>query len=437
MKRRLFFVAIVTLLIGAQVQFVALADGDTTTSGNSIVEQIGCDVSTPNSDGSITVSNPCQINDFINLFVYLSKWGMSILAMLATLMMVYGGFQFVIAGGRPSKVDEGKRVILGTLVGTTIALTGYIIINTAFAAISGTKIASQNPFGVVSSVFDNKNNRNIIIQGQTKPLIQPFTGSTPSSGGTTGGTIPSDLAACRKSGSTWDFTCTAGNFQVYCADPATGATPITSIQTKLEAKGCFCGGHDGCYGPNTVKCVRQFQIANALPPSGVVDATTQDRIDNGTTGCATEAATLAAKLPDTELSTSATAGEGCCVVRSGVTDLYCVDGISTRACGALGADSQFINSKCGTAAGTSIRCGFCSDTSSPTVASGVCSNNTSKSCAKNSECPGGRCSASSCFSYVSPYWCSNNTSGGTAPTFNFGACDGRCASCVRTLLPSF
>lgn len=410
MKRRLFFVALLAVLIGTQVQFVARADGDTATSGSSIVEQIGCDVSTVAADGSVTINRACQINDFINLFVYLSKWGMSILAMLATLMMIYGGFSFLIAGGRASKVDEGKRVILGTIIGTSIALTGYIIINTTFAAVSGTKITSNNPFGVVSSVFKN---RSAVINGQTTPLEKPFAGSKPNSGSTGGGTT-SNLPSCRQPGSSWDFTCTAGNLQVHCADPATGATPIVSIQTKLEAKGCFCGGNDGCYGKGTVKCVRQFQIANKLPPSGVVDATTQDRIDNGTTGCTTEAATLAAKLPDTELSTTASGGEGCCVVNNGSNDLYCVDGVSTRACGALGANNTFVSGKCGLATGTVGKCGFCSNTASPTVSTGT-----------------------SCFSYASPYWCSNNTSGGTAPTFNFGACDGRCASCAHSLLPSF
>lgn len=414
MKRRLLLAFFCAVVVISQATLVARAD-DNTTSGSSasIVEQIGCDVTTVSDTGAITVNRACQINDFINLFIYLSKWGMSILAMLATLMLVYGGFQFVTAGGRPSKVDEGKRVILGTIVGTIISLTGYIIINTAFAAISGTKLRSNNPFGVVSTVFDNEKNRQIVIDGQTKPLVQPFTGSTPGSGGTTGGGTTGNLAACRQSGSSWDFSCTAGNLQVHCADPAAGDQPIVNIQTKLEAKGCFCGGHDGCYGPQTVQCVRQFQIANSLPPSGVVDATTQDRIVNGSIGCTAAAAALAAKLPETVLSTSAGDGQGCCVIKDGGNDLYCVDGVSTRACGALGPENTFVSGKCGLAAGTVGKCGFCSNTSTPST------------------------STSSCFSYASQYWCANNTSNGTAPTFNFGACDGRCQTCVHSLLPSF
>lgn len=412
MKTRLLLMVLLVAAIGFGAPRAALADDVSTPKGSSIVEQIGCDVTEYNDKGVITVNRACQITDFINLFIYLSKWAMSILAMLATLMIVYGGFQFVTAGGRASKIDEGKRVILGTVVGTMVALTGYIIINTAFAAITGTRIASQNPFGVVSTVFDNPENRKIIIQGQTKPLVQPFTGSTPSSGGSTGGST-STVAACRQSGSTWDFTCTAGNLQVHCADPATGATPIVSIQTKLELKGCFCGGNDGCYGPQTVQCVRQFQIANKLPPTGVVDPTTQDRIDNGTTGCSPAAASLAARLPETELSTTTGDGQGCCVIKSGGNDLYCVDSVTPRACGALGAENQFVSGKCGLATGTVGKCGFCSNTSAPSTSSG------------------------SCFSYASPYWCTNNTSGGTEPTFNFGACDGRCQTCVHSLLPTF
>ncbi len=408
MKRRWLIVGSLAVLLGLRTVSLAYADDLTTSSGGtSIVEQIGCDVTTT-VNGIVTINRACQVNDFINLFIYLSKWGMSILAMLSTLMLVYGGWQFITAGGRASKVDEGKRIILGTLVGTTIALTAYIIINTAFAAISGTKLASNNPFGVISTVFKD---RQIIIDGQTKPLVRPFAGSTPGGGGKTPGGTTTDLPACRQPSSSWDRTCTAGNLQVYCADPATGAHPVVDIETKLEAKGFFCGGVNGCFGPNTVQCVRQFQIANCLPPTGTVDPKTEDLIDNNGTACitaaltVTQAATIAANLPATQLSTTAGDGQGCCVVKNSANDLYCVDGVTTRGCGAIGADNQFVSGKCGLAAGTVGKCGFCSN------------ENPSSG------------SSSKCFYYASPHWCSGVAGG----TFNFGGCDGRCATCVHSL----
>lgn len=411
MTHRLLFIFLMVAALSFGGLSVARADDVATSTGTSIVEQIGCDQTILNDKGVITVDRACQINDFINLFIYLSKWGMSILAVLATLMIIYGGFQFITAGGRPSKVDEGKRVILGTIVGTMIALTGYVIINTTFAAVSGTKVQSNNPFGVVSSVFKD---RTAVINGQTVPLVRPFTGSTPS--GTRAGTVTPGaiLDSCRLENFGWDFSCTAAGYQVHCADPAEGDTPIVNFQKKLEEKGCFCAGYNGCFGPQTVQCVRQFQIANALPPTGIVDPTTLDRINNGTIGCTPQAAGLAAKLPDTVLSTTAGDSQGCCVVKDGGNDLYCVDAVSSRACGALGSENSFVAGRCGVAAGTVGKCGFCSNVSVPTTDPG-----------------------SSCFSFASPYWCANNTSGGTAPTFNFGACDGRCASCVHSLLPSF
>ncbi len=412
MKRRLLFIGLFVVTFGVQSIHLAHADTPTTQGEGSIVEQIGCDITMPQPNGTTTINRPCQINDFINLFIYLSKWGMSILAVLALLMLVYAGFQFLTAAGRPSKVDEGKRVIIGTIVGTIISLTAYIIINTAFAAIAGTKIVDQNPFGVISTVFDNQANEKN-IQGQTRPLVQPFTGAKPGNG-TKGGNKPGGLAACRLAGSGWDFSCTVGNMQVHCADPETGDAPIFNVQNKLEAKGCACGGTDGCFGPLTVKCVREYQVANDLPATGMVDATTQSRIDTGGNPCTAASTAVIAKLPATVLSTTDSSGQGCCVVNDGANDLYCVDDVTVRGCEALGGSSTYVNGRCGLAVGTVGKCGFCSNSAIP--------------------------SSGSCFSYASPYWCANKVDFSlvaTQPVFNFGACNGRCASCTNTLKGSF
>lgn len=405
MLRRLSLLLVGLTLVCAP--FVVRADS-TTTEGKSIVEQIGCDVTSYDADGKITITNPCDITDFINLFVYLSKWGMSVLAFLSTGMLIYGGFQFVTAGGRPSKVDEGKRAINGTIIGTIIALTAYIIINTTFAAISGNKITSYNPFGVITTVFSEK--RTEVIQGQTVSLTRPFSGSGSSSG--SGSQTPS-LNECRTS-TDWNHACSIDQTQIGCADPATGEAPIAAIQAVLESRGYSCGGSTGCYNADTVKCIRDFQLANSLPPTGVVNRSTKDKIDNGGIGPTAASTATAAKLPGTENSTATGSTVGCCIVRSGNDDVYCVDSITTPACQALGSGNVFTAGKCGIASGTASRCGFCSNVAAPTASSGKCTP------------------------FATPFWCAN-MQGSTTPTFVSGSssCSGRCQSCANTLQSSF
>lgn len=409
MKRRLAFViAFVTLAVVVSSRFaaVAYADGEATT-GSSIVEQVGCD-ETVVTNGVVGVNRACQVTDFINLFIYLSKWGMSILAVLATGMLIYGGFSFLIAGGRASKVDEGKRVLTGTIVGTMIALTAYVLINTTVAAVSGTTINNLNPFGVIASVFDNPNNVPVIIQGQTSPanLVRPFSGKQTSSG--TSGTTT--VAACRQDGSGWIRDCSTDKLQVYCADPGPQGGEITTLQKTLVLKGCNCGEADGCYGKQTVACVRQFQIANNLPPSGVIDATTKDRIQNASATCSTNAfdAETVAKLPDTVLKKTEGGDSKCCVVNDGTEDKYCVNGLSTRACGALGSGSASYAGICGSGE-TAGRCGFCSTNATPTTSNG-----------------------SRCYMLAAKAWCQ----AGGMSYFN-NACTGNCQTCINSLRVSF
>src|SRR5436190_9351873 len=62
-------------------------------------------------DGTPTVDHECTLADFFQQFVILVQFAYGVLSVLAVLMFVYGGFQFLTAGGRQEKVREGQRVI--------------------------------------------------------------------------------------------------------------------------------------------------------------------------------------------------------------------------------------------------------------------------------------------------------------------------------------
>lgn len=415
MKRLALVLAIVyslTLLVGS----VAYAD-DPAGSGTSIIEQVGCDQTYVNGDQVTIISHgeigeACQVNDFVNLFIYLMKWGLSILSVLAVLMLVYGGFQFLTAAGRASKVDEGRRIIIGTVVGTIISLTAYVLINTTVTAITGTRLASSNPFGVIGAVFSgDPRDQSVVIQGQTVPINRAFSGKTGSKSGT-----PTTTPECRKEGSGWDREC-GGAYQAHCADPgtATGGTIFNYQQALVNNKGCDCGAADGCYGPQTVACVREFQIANYLPPTGTIDAKTGDLILGGGLNCgANNSAAVVAQLPATSLPTSSMTDKGCCIVSKGTTDLYCLDQVSRRTCDAIGTNDTFMSGYCASVAAS--RCGYCSNLVTPSSVG----------------------TDSKCYQLASKHWCEkigqNDLPAGGNLQFKSGQCDGVCATCVKSLL---
>ncbi|MEI7498224.1 MAG: hypothetical protein WCK11_02990 [Candidatus Falkowbacteria bacterium] len=70
------------------------------------------------------------ILDMVDLFVRGSKFMFAILASLTLLFIVYGGLVLVLSGGVSEKVNKGKQIITGALVGMVIVLCSYAIIYT-------------------------------------------------------------------------------------------------------------------------------------------------------------------------------------------------------------------------------------------------------------------------------------------------------------------
>lgn len=413
--RNLIIAALIVLgfsFIARQAVFAqdAAADGVNTKTGPLL---INCDVKHQNADGTITLTNQCTIDDFFNQFVYLAQFGLNIVSLLAIIMLIYGGIQWITAAGRSSKIDEGKRIVVGTLVGFAIAFTAYVIINFTMSAITGTTTRSFNPFGgPLATIFAGK-------QVDNKNIEQVFSGT----GGTSSGT---DSTSCNLN---WDVTCSD---QIYCADSSKTSGAVHDLQKALNEKGCSCGQEDGCFGNGTADCVRNFQLANALPPTGYVDQRTKTlalgagNACNGSAAISDQVKSVSAKLPDFDVNTivsmspkPAATSTGCCVVKetnsSGTFPLYCTDATSERTCRALGSNNLFIpNESCALNATTSSICGFCL-------------NYTSKTC----------------FEQTSNYWC---TSVMNPPvTFRSGVCtnNSECRNssgintCLQTLYTSF
>lgn len=76
----------------------------------------------------ILVNRACGIDDFVQLFINLANWGLSILAIIATVMYVWGGFTFLIAGGRDDYIKQGKDIMVGTSTGIIVVITAYLIV---------------------------------------------------------------------------------------------------------------------------------------------------------------------------------------------------------------------------------------------------------------------------------------------------------------------
>lgn len=370
---------------------------------------VPCDTQTTTTVGANGVShtvftNPCTVDKFVEQFIKLSQYALTLVVVLALLMMVYGGFQFITAAGRPSKVEEGKKVIEGTIVGLMVTFTAFVIVNFVIASLTDSPAARRNinPFGAVAQVFLG---RTI----DSKNINRPFnsTGQT------------SDSGKCYSLSSGWDKDCSD---QLHCADTSKDSGDVHNAQQKLTDLHCNPQGIDGCFGPKTLEAVRRFQIANNLPPTGQIDQKTNGALSASPKACDADQATTAlvngvsGQLPAAQDSTQSRETTGCCVIRDGGVGLFCANQVSQRTCAAQGGEFHAGALNCANDAATRDTCGYCADSRTH-----------------------------QCFEMTTDFWCTNVVRDPTDSTFRMtfqpgrtcggeSACDEPQNGCAQELL---
>jgi hypothetical protein len=189
----------------------------------------------------------CGFNDFVQLFVNLVNWGFTILAITATLFMVWGGFTLLVAGGRREYVENGKRILEGTVIGTVIVLTAWVVVNFWITGIVG-----SNTFQFAGKDLPN------YLNGGDASCQKEF----------------------RENLTALPANCGAGDMRFGCLDQEGVDGPVTQLQRRLNSI-CsgLCGPANGCYGNNTAHCVRMFQAANGITADGIVGQQTYTAID--------------------------------------------------------------------------------------------------------------------------------------------------------------
>jgi hypothetical protein len=77
-------------------------------------------------EGTKTVDNTLLVKYLSAFFVYF----VGIVGILAVVMMMYGGYHYIVAAGNPSKMTQGKEIISGAMIGLTLALVSFLLLGT-------------------------------------------------------------------------------------------------------------------------------------------------------------------------------------------------------------------------------------------------------------------------------------------------------------------
>lgn len=111
------------------------------------------------------------------------RFAVSLGIMLATLALVYTGFQWITAGANAQKKSEGKNLFLNTLVGMVLILTAWLIVD----YVMKTLYREPAEFGPWNSILASTGNDQCLLVREPEPLtdgtVGIATGPTPGGGG--------------------------------------------------------------------------------------------------------------------------------------------------------------------------------------------------------------------------------------------------------------
>lgn len=80
---------------------------------------------------------PAELVGPDGVFTKISNTLLLIIGVISVVMLIYGGFRYIISGGDNKKVTDAKNTILYAIIGLIISLLAYAIINFVIAAITG------------------------------------------------------------------------------------------------------------------------------------------------------------------------------------------------------------------------------------------------------------------------------------------------------------
>ena len=86
----------------------------------------------------------CTLEDMMQLLVNLSVFIFAITGSVMMLVIVYGGFKWIMAHGESAMIEEGKKALIGGFIGLAIIMGAYAAINVIVSVIKTGEIPTTD-----------------------------------------------------------------------------------------------------------------------------------------------------------------------------------------------------------------------------------------------------------------------------------------------------
>jgi len=112
-----FLLLIVAMPAGAEYQIIKCGGKDNINSKTGLV-------------------NDCNLTDFQNTLVNVSKIIMGLSGSIALLLFVYGGFTWLVSSGNKEMVNKGRNILIAAVVGLVIVFLAFSAVEFTIRALN-------------------------------------------------------------------------------------------------------------------------------------------------------------------------------------------------------------------------------------------------------------------------------------------------------------
>jgi len=131
MIKKILFAFVVVLSIFSQLSApIAFAGTLEEELGKSIDDVIIIDSDTTIDENPYTEYHVASIDSPIELLKYAIFVLLSIVAVIAILFIIIGGYYYITAHGEEGQTEKGKKIIVGAVTGLLVVIASYTIVAT-------------------------------------------------------------------------------------------------------------------------------------------------------------------------------------------------------------------------------------------------------------------------------------------------------------------
>lgn len=109
---------------------------------------IGESVYAQNRQGILPSSVECSGGNLATCVKTFYQFGVGAVAILAVVVMMWGGLMWTMSGGNVSRIETAKEWIYGSVLGLVIALSSFLLLNTINPQLTFLKLGLPNTPGV-------------------------------------------------------------------------------------------------------------------------------------------------------------------------------------------------------------------------------------------------------------------------------------------------